>query len=247
MSDATPEQITAFIERWENSGAAERPISCCSSANCAPCLICRGPVSSGYGGQAPVMQHGFGAGGDLLAPRVRAETAGVEVRRVGHLPGQSTRQSTWSPDPLRPARHSEISGSLGTGPDAGLTADNRVSRTTSSGVPGRWLKRLMNGLSGSHLDRLPHRRGADFPQLGENRMPAGRHDRQGHFRPDRCHDDAGRQEGAASLEAASIKGWLLVNQSDEKIAAMHPLTPFQVWGSLAMTSRRPSSAGGLQG
>ena len=31
-----------------------------------------------------------------------------------------------------------------------------------------------------------------------------------------------------TLEAASIKGWLLTGLTDGKIAAMHPLTPFQV-------------------
>ena len=86
-----------------------------------------------------------------------------------------------------------------------------------------WLKRMTNGLHGSHRDRLPHRRGQIFPNWGKTRrprsiisggfhrgtpgmsgrMPAGRHDRQGHFRPDRCHDDAGRQEGAVRRRTRS--------------------------------------------
>jgi len=41
------------------------------------------PVPSGHGCQAPVMPRGLRAGGDLLAPRVHAETTGAEVQGVG--------------------------------------------------------------------------------------------------------------------------------------------------------------------
>jgi len=87
----------------------------------------------------------------------------------------------------------------------------------------RWTTAPKVRSGSSHRDRLPHRRGRIFPNWGKNwppwsivsggfhrgtsgssgRMPAGRHDRQGHFRPDRCHDDAGRQEGAVRRRTRS--------------------------------------------
>jgi len=88
MSDGTPEQITAFIERWEHSGAAERanyaspfapPTPCPRTPTTSPFLLllnqtCAAKETAGQpttppGLPLPVEEHGGFFTGDCIQAR----------------------------------------------------------------------------------------------------------------------------------------------------------------------------------